>query len=77
MRQSSRASRRRDRLADVQDPALHVGHHAFVLLLQAAREDDAGVARGLGHEEVHDAEELQLLQGLRACSSHRAARRRD
>ena len=65
IRQSSRAPPGRlDRLAVVDDAALDVGGRALVLLHERAGQDDVGVARRLGEEEVDDGEELELLQRL-------------
>ena len=58
----TRLAWRRHRIAQTHAAALAGGDRAFVFLLQRAGQHDVGVARGLAHEEVDAAEELQLLQ---------------
>ena len=65
--ESGRAfARRVNGLLNMDDAAFHVARDAFFFLLQASGENDVGVVRRLGHEEIDDAEELQLARALRA-----------
>src|SRR5581483_6088020 len=52
-----------DRLVDFDDTALHLRDRAFVLLLEAAGQDDVGVARRVVEEKVDGGVELQFLEG--------------
>ena len=66
MTQSCRASPGQlDRLVDLDDPSLDLRDRPLVLLLQAAGQDDVGVAGGVVQEEVDRDEELQLLERAR------------
>ena len=49
---AARLARRRDGVADADDAALGARDRAFVLLVQRAGQDDVGVLRRLGEEEV-------------------------
>ncbi len=58
----ARLAGRLDGLVDLDDAAFDLGHRALVLLLQAAGQDDVGVARGVVQEEVDGDVELELLE---------------
>ena len=53
-------------LLNVNHAAFATAGDAFFLLLQASGQDDVGVLRRLGKEEIDDAEEFQLARALRA-----------
>src|SRR5262249_24752106 len=57
-----RVTGRRDGLLNVNHAAFCTADNALFLFLQTSREDDIRVLRGLGHEEIDDAEKLQLLE---------------
>ena len=62
---ASRAAPRRaaaTACADADDAALGAGHRALVLLVQRAGQDEIGVARRLGEEEVDGDEEVEALE---------------
>ena len=52
-------------LVDLDDAPFDLGDRAFVLLLEAARQDDVGVPRRVVHEEVDGGVELQLFETAR------------
>src|SRR5690606_7044615 len=51
-----------DGLIDLDDAAFDLRDRAFVFFLQAARQHDVGVARGVVQEEVDRDEEVELLE---------------
>ena len=51
-----------DCLVDLDDATFDLGDGAFVLFLQAPRQHDVGVLRGVVQEEVDHREELELLE---------------
>ena len=51
-----------DRLVDLDDAALDLRDGALVFFLQAAGQDDVGVAGGVVEEEVDRDVELELLE---------------
>jgi hypothetical protein len=54
-----------DRLIDLDDAPLDLGDGSFIFFLEAARQDDVGVARRIVKEEVDGHVELEFLE--RAC----------
>ena len=75
MRQScARLAGTVDGLVDLDDAPFDLRDVALVLLLQAAGQDDVGVARGVVQEEVDGDEELELVERARRRTRCRAAR---
>ena len=59
-----RVAGRVHRLVDLLHAAFGAADDAFVFFLHAAGEDEVGMVRGFGQEEVDHAEELELRQRL-------------
>ena len=53
------------RLVHLDDAPFDLGHRALVFLVQAAGQDDVGVASGVVEEEVDGGVELELVEAAR------------
>src|SRR5262249_51402827 len=60
---AARTPRRLHRGVDLDDAPLDRRRRALVFLVERSGQDDVGVARALGEEELDDGVELELLEG--------------